>query len=126
MSEHQPTLDGLEPLSPYATALERAATAQLAYLDQQGLLGVQHSLTVALVRQAAAVAGAASASGKAAAFALASKELREAMALLPEATGPEDPWDRLQRELADAAAAQDREARHADGAAVSSDSTGLV
>lgn len=126
MMEPQPTLPGMEPLTPHASSLERAARAQLDYLDEQHLLGPQHALVVSLVREAAKVAGAAAQGGKGAAFALASKELREALSLLPQAAGPEDPWDRLQRELAETTAATDREQRSAAGYQPPAGSTGAV
>lgn len=126
MTDPQPTLPGLEPLTPHASSLERAAAAQLAYLEGQRLLGPQHALVVSLVREAAKVAGAAAQGGKGAAFALASKELREALALLPVAAGPEDPWDRLQRELAETSAATDQAQRSAAGYSPPPGSTGSV
>lgn len=106
----QPTLPGMEPLSPHATPLETAAHAQLAYLEAEGLLGPHHALTVALVRQAAQVCGAAAMAGRGSAFALAAKELREAMALLPEAAGPADPFEALVDEMREAEAAARRDA----------------
>lgn len=109
----QPTLPGMEPLSPHASPLETAAHAQLAYLGEQNLLGPQHALTVALVRQAAQVCGAAAMAGRGSAFALASKELREAMALLPTAAGPQDPFEKL---VEDMKAAEEQARRDANTA----------
>lgn len=81
-----PFLPGMEALSPAPTAMETAARVMLAHLNEQGLLGPQHALQVQLVMDLARAIGISAQKGRAAGMALASRELREAFALLPQST----------------------------------------
>ncbi|AYN56957.1 hypothetical protein PBI_ATRAXA_1 [Arthrobacter phage Atraxa] len=62
----------------------KAARAQLRMLDDAGLLKPEHALQAQMVLSLADVMGKSQAKGQASAMSFASKELREAMALLPK------------------------------------------
>lgn len=84
------------------TPMQRAAEAQLTNLREAGLLTPRHAIIVELVRELSTVIGAASRNGRGSALAMAAKELREALAMLPDDPGPEDPLAQLDDELRDA------------------------
>lgn len=85
--------------------MEAAVERQLADLEAANLLTARHSIIVALIRELAGVIGQGAGRGRASAVAMASKELREALAMLPDDPGPEDPLAKLDAELAQAEAA---------------------
>lgn len=100
----QPTLDGLTlPGQGRASGMEAAAMRTIRRLDQAGVLDEADTLTVQLVLELAAVIGRGVTSGRASAVAMAAKELREALATLPDVNrGPEgDSFDALSRALAE-------------------------
>lgn len=106
-------LPGLESSTPRTTDLEAAARRSLQALDAAGVLGPQHAMTMQLILDLARAVGLASRS-HASAAAMAAAQLREAWATLPQladATDDGDEWDRLARELREAAAAERQ--RHA-------------
>lgn len=78
--------------------LQTAANKTIKTLKAQGLLTDEHALTVALVRQLAAEWSEATSSTQRAAI---SKELRYALALLPQAPEETDDVADLLAELAD-------------------------
>lgn len=84
MSETAPTLPGLDAMAAPTSAMEVAARQQIAGLRDAGLIKPEHGLTVQLILELAAAIGKASAKGQAAALSMASRELREAMELLPK------------------------------------------
>lgn len=65
-------------------AMLKAARAQIKALQDQRLIKPQHLMTCQLVLSLAEAIGKAAAKGQASAMSFASKELREAMALLPQ------------------------------------------
>lgn len=81
--------------SPIEAAVER----QLAWLEGRNLLDDSNAIVVALVKELADVIGKSAGRGRGSSVALASKELREALAMLPQPAGDEDPWEKMQREL---------------------------
>lgn len=82
---YQPTFPGLgSQSSGLVSGLEAAALTTIEALDRQHLLGPEHTLTVQLVVELARAVAAGVRSGRASAVALAAKELREALATLPE------------------------------------------
>lgn len=83
MTETQPFLPGMAPLDAGPTPLEQAARIQLQKLADDGLLNDNHAIAVQLVLDLARAIGVSATRGRASAMALASKELREALALLP-------------------------------------------
>lgn len=104
MTSSQPTLPGLAQPAPSASQLELAAHRQLQALSERGLLTDAHAITAQLVRDLAAVIGQSCRTGKAAAAALASKQLLDALALLPPLPVEGDPFDQLLRSLEEPAA----------------------
>jgi hypothetical protein len=101
MTDEQPALftfgttEGMTPM-------QRAAEAQLEALDAAGLLTPRHAVIVALVRELSTVIGLSARNGRGSAMAMAAKELREALALLPDDPGPEDPLAKMDDELREA------------------------
>jgi hypothetical protein len=89
-----PELDGFESLRPDATAMEKAAHRIIGKLRAEGLLHDEHDLIAQTIVELSRAVGISAQSGKAAGMAMAAKELREFMTLLPAA---ED--DDLTREL---------------------------
>jgi len=83
MTESQPFLPGMAPLDPGPTPLERAARIQIQKLADDGLLNENHAIAVQLVLDLSRAIGVSATRGRASAMALAAKELREALALLP-------------------------------------------
>jgi hypothetical protein len=82
-------LPGLEPPTPPAestepTRMELAAAKLLEQLRADGLLKAEHVLAEALILELCRAIGGSGAKGRASAVALASRELREALALLPK------------------------------------------
>lgn len=102
MTDEQPTLPGLEPVRAGSSAIERAAHRQLTALQARGLLRDDHAIVVALIGELASVVGQSATRGRGSAVAMAAKELREAMALLPTDPGPQDPMVLLDQELQEA------------------------
>lgn len=90
--ESTPVLPGLGGAGTPSNRLGQAATELIQTLRDQQLIEPHHVLTIQLVEDLAVVAGKAAAKGQAAAMAMATKELREAMALLPV---PADAGDAL-------------------------------
>lgn len=84
MSASDQMLPGLDDLSPTTSKLELAARRQLKALDEKGLLNDSNAITVQLILDLAAVVGQSCAHGKAAAAALASQRLLEALDMLPD------------------------------------------
>lgn len=68
----------------YEPAMLKAAKSYLAELTREGLLDGSHILSCQLVLSLAEAIGKAAGKGQASAMSFASKELREAMALLPK------------------------------------------
>lgn len=100
----QPTLDGLTLPNPaHASGMERAALTTIRRLDELDLLDEADTLTVQLVIELARAVGAGVRNGRASAVAMAAKELREALATLPEVPRSGDAFDELARQLAEAA-----------------------
>lgn len=93
MSAWQPSLPGLTLPGDAAptSGLVAAATTTLRVLDDKGLLRPEDALTVQLVLDLAAAVAAGVQSKRASAVALAARELREAMALLPQTEAPTGP-----------------------------------
>ena len=85
-----PIFPGMEPPGTSGNGMAQAASDLIDLLREQQLLEAHHVLTVQLVRDLATAIGAAALKGQAAAMALASRELREAMALLPQPTNAGD------------------------------------
>lgn len=65
-------------------ALQVAAEKYVSFLQDEGLLTEAHVLTVQLVLDLARACGLSASKGRASGMALASKELREALELLPK------------------------------------------
>lgn len=97
-ADSDPFLPGLEPPEAGATRLERAAHEQIQHLRDAGLLTSDHAIAVQLVLDLSRAIGISARNGRASAMALAAKELREALALLPTATN-DDAFDQLMRQL---------------------------
>lgn len=97
MGGNQPFLPGMSDVAPALTGMERAARVMLGRLDAQNLLDDGHALTVQLILDLSAVIGRAALKGQAAGMALASRELREAIALLP--TAGNDAWEQMMRDM---------------------------
>jgi hypothetical protein len=84
--------------------MEKAAAKQLESLRGEGLLNASHGMLEQLIMDLARAVGHSAAAGRGSALAMASKELREAMFLLPVQAGPADPWTAFQDDLAKAGA----------------------
>lgn len=111
-----PTLPGLEPPRPTSPALEVAARRTLAALQADGHLDERHALTMQLVVDLAVVVDASARSGKASAAAMAAAQLLACQeALMPALEGGEenDPFDELAAELRCAAHLCDHEEHRA-------------
>ena len=99
MSETAPTLPGMDGAGTSPNMMQRAAAEYIQALRDRDLIKGHHVLTVQLVLDLAAAVGKASAKGQAAAMAMASKELREAMELLPVPVSNDDPFTAFLNEL---------------------------
>lgn len=93
-------LDGEFEASSLDNSMLRASKALIRELNDQKLLGPEHVLTVELVLSLSKAIGDAAIKGRASGMALASKELREAMALLPKKIAVES-MDQLLQALMD-------------------------
>lgn len=112
MRNTTPELPGFEDLRPDATAMEKAAHKLLKKLRDDGLLNDEHVLIEATIIDLSRAVGMSAQSGKAAGMAMAAKELREFMALLPKLE--DDEWSQeLRRIEAEAQADRDAKARAA-------------
>lgn len=101
----QPTLPGLTlPGSGQSVPLEDAALATIAALDRAGALQDTDALTIQLVLELSRAVGAGVRNGRASAAAMAAKELRELIGMLPKVTGGDEggAWGELVAGLADA------------------------
>lgn len=94
----EPFLPGMASLEPAATPMERAARLQIASLRDRGMLTADHAIVVQLVLDLARAIGLSAGKGRASALAMAAKELREAVALLP-GDGADDGFDELMKRL---------------------------
>lgn len=96
MTVDAPTLFGAGPPTQAPGVMRAEVEATIKALDALGLLDDRHRAVCQLARQLADVVEAGTRSGKAAAAAMAARELRETLAALPE---PEetttDEWDEL-------------------------------
>lgn len=105
MTTWQPTLDGLTLPTMTPSGMDGAAMTTLRRLDDLGLLDDRHTLTCQLILELAHVIGAGSRNARASAVAMAAKELREALATLPQPVdtpaGGTD-WDAFAQSLKDA------------------------
>ena len=99
MDDNAPVLPGLNTAGQASNTMLRAATEYVATLRADGLLSGHHVLTVQLVLGLAEAIGKAAAKGQAAAMAMASKELREAMAMLPAPAASGDAFTKFLQEL---------------------------
>lgn len=90
---------------PDQTPFQLAVEKQIAWLDESQMLDESHLIVVALIRELADVIGKSAGRGRGSSVALASKELREALLLLPQPGGKADPWETLQSEMQAAAEA---------------------
>lgn len=88
-------------VNEYRPPLEKAANEYISELEKQGLIKPVHALTVQLVKDLARAAGISARDGKASGMAMATKELREAMALLP--SGGSDALAEIQQKMLEAA-----------------------
>lgn len=100
MTESQPTLPGLDSPRPDATPMEQAARDTITRLRDEGRLTDQHQVPAQLVIDLARAVGISAEAGKAAGMAMAARELREALLLLPQTVN--DEFGNLQRELEEA------------------------
>jgi len=82
-------LAGLEGLRSDMTPMELAAKQQLDQLRAEGRLTDQHVIVEQLILALARGVGESAARGRAAGVALAARELREAIALLPQSVNDE-------------------------------------
>ncbi|MCM3577440.1 hypothetical protein M3686_04735 [Micrococcus luteus] len=103
-TENTSVLPGFEQIGTPPNALAAAAEELIKRLHEQQLIEAHHVLTVQLVRELAGVMGKAAAKGQAAAMALASKELREAMAMLPQPANADDALTTFMAKFDEAAA----------------------
>lgn len=94
------TIPGIS-VKEYQPPLEKAAITYIDELEKQGLIKPVHALTVQLVKDLARAAGMSARDGKASGMAMATKELREAMALLP--SGGSDAMAEIQQKMMEAA-----------------------
>lgn len=100
-----PALPGIDPPPGPVTPLEAAVDRTLAALNEAGLLSERHAGICELCRVMAKTVSIGVASRRSSGAALAAKELREALAMLPEPPAGDaagDEWDALSRRLADA------------------------
>lgn len=95
MSDNGPALPGLDAAGRATNEMLRAATEYIDHLRGHGLIKGHHVLTVQLVLGLAEVIGKASAKGQAAAMAMASKQLVEAMELLPQPAAEGDAFAQI-------------------------------
>lgn len=99
----QPTFTDLDVPQPATTEIEKAARLTLHTLHEQGLLHPEHALICQLILDLSRVIGRGVAAGRAAAVALAAKQLVEAVDSLPKPeVGTSTAWDELVQELASA------------------------
>lgn len=89
MTDRTPPLDGLGDIRADQTPMEAAARRQLAQLRADGKLTDQHIIVEQLVLDLARAIGESAAKGRAAGVALAARELREALELLPHTVNDE-------------------------------------
>lgn len=97
MPDTQPELPGLGTIRPDADRLEKAARALLEQLREKGLIQAEHVLLEQIILDLSRAVGISAQSGKAAGMAMAAKELREYLALLPKAN--DDAFQQLLDEL---------------------------
>ena len=84
------SLPGMPEIPEPVNRLANAAEKYINSLESLGLIEDHHVLKVELVRTLATVAGKAGVRGQAAAVAMASAQLREAMAELPQPLANDD------------------------------------
>lgn len=102
--DYTPTLPGLEMPDRLEPILTGAVRQTFASLDAQNLLEPHHAAIMQLCLELASSVSAAKVSRHATAVALAARELRETLALLPEPIVVEsDGWADLERALRQAA-----------------------
>lgn len=97
MTDTQPELPGLGNIRPDADRLERAAMSLLEQLRAKDLIQPEHVLLEQIILDLSRAVGISAQSGKAAGMAMAAKELREYLALLPKAN--DDAFQQLLDEL---------------------------
>ncbi|HEY4267097.1 MAG TPA: hypothetical protein VGM94_02785 [Galbitalea sp.] len=98
MSDPAPMLPGFEDLQPGETRMELAARRQIAKLREDGRLTDEHIIVEQMILDLSRAVGISAQKGRAAGVALAARELREAIALLPKTMS--DEFADLQAELA--------------------------
>lgn len=100
-----PALPGIDPPPGPQSPLEVAVDRTLAALHASGLITERHAGIAELCRVMAKTVSIGVASRRSSGAALAAKELREALAMLPEpaaADGAMDEWEALARKLSEA------------------------
>lgn len=102
-ADPQPMLAGLEPPTHPMTEIEKVARSAIDKLRAEGRLLDHHELAAQAVIDLARGVGEGARSGKSAGMAMAAKELREFMLLLPQTIN--DEFGALQEELRQANAA---------------------
>lgn len=96
-------LPGMEDPQGPTSELEQAVRRTLRALRDQDLLEPRHAGTMELALVLARAVDAGVRSRRASAAAMAARELRETLAMLPEPEAtPSDAWDQLVEELLDA------------------------
>ncbi len=105
-----PALPGIDPPRGPSSPLEKAVDRTLTALAASGLLEERHAGICELCRVMAQTVSIGVASRRSSGAALAAKELREALAMLPappEGNGAMDEWEALARKLSEATHAGD-------------------
>lgn len=97
MDDTQPFLPGMAPLDAGPSPLEQAARLQIKHMRDRNLLTHEHAIAVQLVLDLARAIGVSATRGRASAMALAARELREALLLLP--AGDTDEFAELMKQL---------------------------
>lgn len=104
MTNSTPQLPGFDDVRPDQTAMEKAAHRVLDKLADDGLLTSEHDLIKQTIVDLSRAVGISAQNGKAAGMAMAAKELREFMALLPKLE--DDEWSQELRKIEAEAQAQ--------------------
>jgi hypothetical protein len=89
MTDQQPALPGLDQISNADTLMEQAAGTLIKKLRDDGRLTDEHVLVCQLILDLSRAVGMSARAGKAAGMAMAARELREAIALLPKTVNDE-------------------------------------
>lgn len=100
-----PALPGIDPPAAPQSDLEKAVDRTLRELYTSGLITERHAGIAELCRVMARTVSIGVQSRRSSGAALAAKELREALAMLPtppEGTGAVDEWEALARKLHEA------------------------